>query len=81
MANVIVDSVEIIRKGNPAEPLIAYINKTCSIDPNVIRKIVAVYVSGGNLKLRDGRNVYRVINKQNREICKINEDGKTALGF
>jgi midasin (ATPase involved in ribosome maturation) len=81
MANVTVDSIEIIRKGNPAEPLVAYIRETCSIDPNVIRKIVAVYVSGRNLKLRDGRNVYRVIDKKNREICRINEDGKSDLGF
>ena len=81
MAKVKVDSVEIIRKGNPAEPLIAYIDKTCSIDPNTILKIVRYEVSGRALKLRNGSDVYLVIDNKNREICKINEDGKTALGF
>jgi uncharacterized protein (UPF0297 family) len=81
MANVVVDKVEIIRKGNPAEPLVAYIHETCSIDPNVILKIVRYLVSGRPLKLNDGKEVYRVIDKRNRDLCIIHENGKTDLGF
>jgi len=79
MAKVTVDSVEIIRKGNPAEPLIAYIDKTCSIDPNTILKIVRYEVSGRALKLRNGSDVYRVIDNKNREICRVDDGGKTLL--
>jgi hypothetical protein len=79
MAKVTVDSVEIIRKGNPAAPLIAYINETCSIDPNIILKIVKYEVSGRALKLRNGSDVYRVIDNKNREICLVDHDGKVLL--
>lgn len=76
-----VNDIKLIRTGNPAEKLIAYVRETKDIDPLIIRRL-AGEISGRIIKLPNGEQVWRIVLKDNPNYPMYTDDtGKSALGF
>jgi hypothetical protein len=76
-----INKIDLIRLNNPAEPLVAYLRKTESVDPSIVRKIVST-ISGRIVKLPNGDAVHKVVFKDKPAVEFYTDDaGKAALGF
>lgn len=77
MALVTINKVEIVRKGNPAEKLVAYVTdkSTLRIDSLLIRQLIPT-----RLKTAGGSGVHG-FKMEGGRVIHTDDAGKSALGY